>query len=307
VADDGSVAERLTIPVGDGLPPACAVWSPDGDRVAFGVALTSAINPDRSGEGSEVWVVRLSDGAITRIEGLLAVDLDWSPDGTTLAILGGVATDSGEDVIDGLQDARIHLHDVAAGTLRRLDDTLGAGELAWSPEGRRIAYTAPDLKLRVFDVETGREDILTAPYASIHGIGAVWSPGGETIAYQRCPGSCSGERTAVVLLTPDDRSAQTGLANEVELPMERTTVDGLSLELFPWRVIWSPDGTYLLYVAWTYDYEGAAEQTLVVAVPRDVEAPAVVLADGDGIGASDFSGGAMHVPIQVWQRRPAAP
>ena len=27
-----------------------------------------------------------------------------------------------------------------AGTLRTLDDTLGADELTWSPDGRRIAY-----------------------------------------------------------------------------------------------------------------------------------------------------------------------
>ena len=36
----------------------CAVWSPDGDQLAFGVPRTSPINPTRSGEGSEVWVVR---------------------------------------------------------------------------------------------------------------------------------------------------------------------------------------------------------------------------------------------------------
>ena len=314
VADDGTVTTRLTIDVGDGLPPACALWSPDGKQLAFGVPRTSPINPTRSGEGSEVWVVRVSDRAVTIIPDLLATDLDWSPDGSVLAIAGGIDVSSG-----GLRDARIHLFELSARTLRTIDDTLGAGELTWSPDGRRIAYAgrgpqpdSPDAYdsaggLRVVDTDTGRHEVLAASYGSIYGIGPVWSPDGKTIAYQRCPAKpCSGERHAVVLVTPDDQSAQTGLAGEVVMPMERTTADGSSLSLYPWRVTWSPDGTYLLYVAWTYPTEGI-EQTLVVAVPTDPDAPSVVLADIDRIGPHDFAGDAMRVPLQVWQRRPAAP
>ena len=290
-------------------------------RRAGGVRVprTSPVNPDRSVEGSEVWIVPPADRDVGVVPDLIATDLEWSPDGSLLAIVGWMEVASGPGVIDGLQDARIHLYEPSTDTLRTLGDTLGAGELSWSPNDGRIAYAgrgpqpdSPDAYdsaggLRVVDMDTGRHEVLAASYGSIHGIGPVWSPDGKTIAYQRCPAKpCSGERHAVVLVTPDDRSAQTGLAGEVVMPMERTTADGSSLSLYPWRVTWSPDGTYLLYVAWTYPTEGI-EQTLVVAVPTDPDAPAVVLADIDRIGPHDFAGDAMRVPLQVWQRRPAAP
>ena len=51
---------------------------------------------------------------------------------------------------------------------------------------------------------------------------------------------------------------------------------------------WSPDGAYLLYVAWTYP-TATSEQTLVVAVPTDHDAPAVLLADMDGIAPATSS------------------
>ncbi|HET9457148.1 MAG TPA: hypothetical protein VFO78_07385 [Candidatus Limnocylindrales bacterium] len=36
VSVDGRVSDPLTIPVGDGLPPPCPIWSPNGEQLAFG-------------------------------------------------------------------------------------------------------------------------------------------------------------------------------------------------------------------------------------------------------------------------------
>lgn len=305
VAKNGTVTERRTFDVGDGLPLPCPVWSPNGRQLAFGASLTSPINPERSGEGSAVWVVRPDDGGISVIPDLLATDLDWSPDGATLAIAGGVKTTAR----DGVDGARIHLYELPTGTLRTLDDTLGVRELTWSPVGTRIAYTsgqpatglAPGPRLRVIDVATGNQDVLTAAYSTIHGIGPIWSPDGRTIAFQR---RISGERHAVVLVTPDDRSTQTGLAREVVMPQTRTTADGPSLELWPWRVSWAPDSKHLLYVAWTFPNgccgAGTVEETLMVAVPTDPAAPAVILSDNVLAYDSEDS---MRVPFQIWGRR----
>ena len=89
VGADGQTSDPVTIEVGDGLPPPCPVWSPDGSQIAFGAASTSPINPTTSAAGSEVWIVTLSDNAITVLPDLLATDLEWSPDGSLLAIASG--------------------------------------------------------------------------------------------------------------------------------------------------------------------------------------------------------------------------
>jgi len=314
VADDGTVADRLTIDVGDGLPPPCPVWSPDGRQIAFGVPRTSPVNPETSAAGSEVWLVTVEDGRITVLADLLATDLEWSSNGDLLAIASGA-----DERTPGnrLHDGRIHLYEPSSGVMRSLEGTLGAIFLTWSPDGRRIAYATianttgdsddSDTELRVVDIETGEQEVLTAKYHAFHGIGPVWSPDGETIAYQRESRQRRHELHEVVLVTPDDRSEQNGLASEVVLPIERTTADGSRLELFPWHVTWSPDATYLLYVAWTFPIgccdEGTVERTVVAAVPTDADAPAVLLAGIDGIGPYD--GDTTFVPIQIWQGRAA--
>ncbi len=86
VSDDGRVIDQFTIDVGDGLPPPCPLWSPDGDRIAFGVPLTSVINPERGAEGSQVWILTMADRGITVLPDLLATDLEFSPDSSLLAV-----------------------------------------------------------------------------------------------------------------------------------------------------------------------------------------------------------------------------
>lgn len=299
VSADGRVSGRLTIDVGDGLPPPCPVWSPAGDRLAFGVPRTSPINPDRSGVGSEVWVVQLADGTVTVLPDLLATDLDWSPDGSLLAVVGGVKTASGVGVTDGLQDARIHLFAPSSGTIRSLPRTLGVSSLTWSPDGGRIAYAGSGPGLRVIDVDTGRQRVLTpersAPFTASE---PVWSPDGETIVYQRRPNR--GERYVAVLVTPGDLGDDGATPREVVIPAPQVTVRGYDYYLYPYRVTWSPDGQYLLYVAW-----GVSDTTVIVAVPTDPDRRPVVLALTENIVAYDGYDDTTFVPIQVWGRRPS--
>jgi Tol biopolymer transport system component len=312
VSDDGRVSDRLSVDVGDALPPPCPVWSPDGGSVAFGVPRTSPINPTTSAKGSEVWIVRLADRHITVLSDLLATDLEWSPDGGLLAIASGA-----ERLIAGesLQDGRIHLYALSSGAMRTLDATIGAGSLTWAPDSRRIAYTAGGAyraadALRVIDVDTEREQVLAEGFEAIHGIGPVWSPDGRTIAYQRVckrstdiPRSCS-EQHEVVLVTPVDPSDDNAVAREVVLRMFQTTTDGSSHWLFPFRVTWSPQGDYLLYHAWS-DPADSLPGDFLVAVPTDPSKPSVILADVEGIVPYEGYPDTTSVPIQTWGRQPA--
>jgi Tol biopolymer transport system component len=303
----GKATESLRIDVGGTFPPPCGLWSADGRRVAFGVPATSPLNPDRTAAGSEVWVATVADGQVDVLPDMLATDLEWSPQGSELAIASGQT-----DLVGGLglRDGSIRLYDADSGDIQTLVGPSGVSSLTWSPDGSRIAYQrgrssdgdGVDQEIWVAQVDGSREDLLASGFASIHGIGPVWSPTGDRIAYQRFAGGaaecCSGEHHEVVLVTPDG-------ASEVVLPDLRLPGDDASARWSPWRVTWSPDGRQLLYMAWSFDgpFQGAAqERTALISVPIDSGSDPAVLHEDANMSVYDDKGRA--VPIQSWGRRP---
>ncbi|MEV0620113.1 amidohydrolase family protein [Nonomuraea sp. NPDC050404] len=98
---------------------------------------------------------------------------------------------------------------------------------AWSPDGRRLAYTSdragnPDLWIR--DLDSGTDRRLTAqPYAAV---AAAWSPGGDRIAFQ----DQEGATYTVVVKSGDIRKVMEAIWQ-------------------PGRPTWSPDGDVLAMAA----------------------------------------------------------
>jgi Tol biopolymer transport system component len=258
--------------------------------VAFAVSRTSPINPTASAAGSEVWVVRLADRHITVLPDLLATDLEWSPDGSVLAIASGA-----DQLVPGeaLLDGRIHLYATTSWAGRVLDATLGAGTLTWAPDGRRIAYEARG-EVRLIDIDTERQQVLVPSFEANHGFGPVWSPDGRMIAYQRlCEMGCREQHEAV-LVAPGDPAGGGNGSRELVLPMFRTIADGAARFLYPARVTWSPKGDLLLYHA----------GDIVAAVPTDPAEPAIILAQRDDLASYEGYPDTTYVPIQSWARRP---
>jgi Tol biopolymer transport system component len=290
---EGSASESLRIDVDGTFLTPCATWSADGRRVAFGVPLTSPVNPDRSAAGSEVWVATVADRHVDVLSDLLATDLEWSPDGSQLAIASGQT-----DLVPGqsLRDGSIRLYDADSGDIRTLIGPSGVSSLTWSPDGRRIAYqrgrsdgAVRDQEIWVAQVDGSEEFLIANGFGSIRGIGPVWSPTGDRIVYQRMIGS--GESHEVVLVTPDGES-------EVVLPELRLPGDPDGSG--PWRpcgLIWSPDGTELLYAAWSSNERGG-ERRALISVPIDEGLDPAVLEDN--VSCVDREGAA---PIQSWGRR----
>lgn len=148
---------RLTRGTADRSPR----WSPDGRHLAF---LRAADGP------AQVWLLPSGGGepyALTDLP-LGVGELDWSPDGTRLALTAPVLPDGHEKtapvVVDRLVSKAdgsgrlgpltVHLHvvDVADGAVRALTSgDLVVRDVAWSPAGDRIALVTAEHEGRDLD------------------------------------------------------------------------------------------------------------------------------------------------------------
>jgi hypothetical protein len=287
VGSDGAIGAPTRIRL-DGFevlegfdPHPCAIWAPDGRWVAF------------AGTG-DVWVVDTQTGAIRRLPDLRPTDLEWRPGTDELAIAGDLGADRSAPALS----APVTVYSVSTGGLRRLG-SVKAAQITWSPDGTSLAYTGGERETREIGLVDGdgtNERLLVADIRpAIHGIGPVWSPTGDRIAYQRCQGGpdveyeCSGERHEVVLVS---------VADGAQTVIKPPTADGH--EWYPFTVSWSPDGTTLLYSAWSF-----GDETLpggVIAVPADMPSDATVLIDSIDPVPDYYSHG--WTPGQMWGRQP---
>ena len=247
-----SVGPGLRIPVPgrsySGLP--CPKWSPDGQRVAYGLtgetgfaslAVTSVI------DGSTVLLA--SDDSEGRVAGPWIANwgvFAWSPAGDVLAATEGaggiwlVPTDGGEP--------------------RHLRDGI-FGEPAWSPDGSRIAAsTCPNPcerdVIRIMRVDGTTPDLDLGP-----GSNPAWSPTGDRLAYGTTIEASGGNSVQTVMIVDADGANSRSLPYVSDTPSEA-----------PWGlasgVRWSPDGRELLYIGYT-------------STPTYLYAPVSISADGD--------------------------
>jgi Tol biopolymer transport system component len=276
--------------------------------IAAGVR-TPLVQPGEADRtNGDVWIVPTDNQPPTVLENRylaqdwypsnLWSDMEWSPDGTRLAIIGVQGTSS--------QSQGIIEYSLADGETRLLAETGGARHVSWSPDGARIAFesrsgsTSNPTSLRVLPLDASGAYTLASGYDSPSGTGPVWSPTGDQIVFQRdCYGS-EGEDCPydheVILITPE--------GEEVVLPDLR--LPGDERIWLPSRVTWSPDGNHLLYLAWVDepDEETRYPQALI-ARPIDPETPPIVLYQPPtplGAWRGDISSEGFQLASQSWGR-----
>ncbi|WP_107771057.1 PD40 domain-containing protein [Nocardioides sediminis] len=253
-------------------PHPCGTWAPDGRWVAL------------AGAG-EVWVVDTQAGAIRRLPDLRPSDLEWRPGTDELAIAGDMGTSRADPTVS----APVRVYSLSTREIRQLG-SVEAAHLTWSPDGATLAYTGGETdqaELRLVDGDGTNERLLHADVGeTLHGIGPVWSPTGDRIAYQRLTGDA--ERHEVVL---------TAVADGSETVIDAPEADGRFW--YPFTVSWSPDGSTLLYAAWTEDDDALPGG--VIAVPADEPSDVTVLTDAIDPVPNYYSH--QWTPIQMWGRQ----
>lgn len=255
----------------DGFEPhPCGTWAPDGRWIAL------------RGPG-DVWVIDTQTQEVRRLPDLRPIDLEWRPGTDELAIAG----DMGTTRASNWAAAPVTIYSVSTGELQQLDSVVAA-HLTWSPSGSTLAYedAADKAGLWLVDADGANARVLVADTdMALHGIGPLWSPEGDRIAYQRqYPRSSEGSEVVLV-------SVADGAERVIEPP--RTGGTGAT-GWFPYRVAWSPDGTTLLYTAWANN-EG------VIAVRADAPEDVTIVTDLDPVpGYKDHA----WVTAQMWGRQP---
>jgi Tol biopolymer transport system component len=170
-------------------------WSPDGKRVAFVRYSFTPVMRSHVANRSALFTVA-SDGSDSRMlfsgfETLVPGDWTvlyrprWSPDSRTVAAYG-------EETNEG-RNALVLLTDASGGAVRTLvpDVPASGSEVAWSPDGSKLAFTSDEWLARTFRWRESIEtvDVVTGARKRVTRFGGRsfdWSPDGRQLVFARC-------------------------------------------------------------------------------------------------------------------------
>jgi len=212
---------RLTEPMGALNMGDIMAWSGDGQWIAFNA---------EDNKKDAIYVVSASGGKPKKIpvnlyRGPHTYDsrMSLSEDGKTLAFCSRDITTSKIDS-EKAEPFLLYTIPVDGGEARRLTDA-GAIEPAFSPDGKRIAFTRP------YFLENGKtqKDLWVINSDGTKSIkmtefpgrarGPVWSPDGKMIAFHYEPGGSNFSDEIWILPAPVDRKPS-GAPTKIKLPLE---------------------------------------------------------------------------------------
>jgi TolB protein len=174
---DGSDRRQLNA---DTVPEVYPQWSPDGQWIAYqraaesGTVIVIVIVDAATGQQQ----ITLQSGFFSFVSGTEA----WSPQEPLLAFLA---------LHPQAERYQLRIYDVRTNRIRTLaDDAVTSNSLAWSPDGRRIAFPTTGNRIQIIDLE-GRE----APQfinLNLRPERVSWSPDGGTLLFMARDGTAYG-------------------------------------------------------------------------------------------------------------------
>ena len=135
---DGTGARRITRLTSERNADRDPAWSPDGSTIAF--ARERDAKTDQGGTSASLYVVPSRGGPIRRITQDETYDQlpAWRPDGSAILFVRNPPNEFGEDQ----QKSRLMLVAPDGSSLRSFPGGLRGSFPAWSPDGRRVAFTS---------------------------------------------------------------------------------------------------------------------------------------------------------------------
>jgi Tol biopolymer transport system component len=242
-AEGGEVA---TVPIDSDpvlvpVPPGTGVdVSPDGERIVLAGMLRTETELGKV----NIWTIPVEGGEPTQLSSSPTQDRYpcWSPDGRSVAFIrfgGGCG--------GGVCAGNIFVVPREGGVVRQLTTEahgVSWGKIAYSPDGKSIAYFARDTSISVIPAEGGDPKVVVRKGVEFsHHSELSWSPYGRRIAYsghvRPVPGSWSDRWPAAIWVV----SLDGGEPMEVETGV--LTGDNESVHL-----AWSPDGETIAFSTW---------------------------------------------------------
>ncbi len=196
--------------------------SPDGARIV----VSAYQRPFDPYEGVDVWTIPLDGGLPTRLtnDGSFEGYPCWSPDGRSVAFTDWHEKSEDEGFV------AIYVVPAEGGEIRQISseaDSVGGGAIAFSPDGKRIAFFSGGA-IKTISIEGGQPEVLVAEVRSGRHSQLAYSPDGSKIAH-----NAAGK----IWITPLDGGVpgelRTGLQEDARLS----------------EFGWSPDGEKIAFMA----------------------------------------------------------